>query len=504
MRKMYHTFLISIIFISLLFHHSVYSQNCLNTSVGYIPINDLESGYFNSYQGGLYPNGTNVRPEVHNNAGIDLAGNILPLDTAGNYNAANGRIVLLSVGMSNCAQEFQEFINSTNGAAYINSKLSVINGAQGGQTIDIIINPNANFWTVIKQRLNSAGLSEKQVQAVWFKEAQSNPADTSFPGYPDSLKSKFKIAMGVMKEKYENLNLCYLASRIYAGYASTGLNPEPFAYYSGWSVKWMIEDQINGDTSLIYNGSDPNSPWLSWGPYLWADGLIPRSDGLTWNCPADYAADGTHPSVNGRQKVADLLIDFFLSDETAKPWFLKTLTINMSLAIQGFLNPATNRMSMNDTVRAYLRSVSVPFNVIDSSIALIDSASLRGIYRFYNASSGTYYLQLKHRNSIETWSRAGGELYAFGSVYNYDFTNSRNKAYGNNLILRGSEYCIYNGDIDQNGTVDLSDLLDTYNVSSSFGTGYLTADLDGDNTVDLSDITIAYNNARNFIIRITP
>jgi len=360
----------------LIFSKESISQVCSNTSVGLTPINDLGTGFFRGYQGGPYPGGNNVRPAVHNNDGVDIGMNIVPLDTGGSYDPVNGKVVLLSVGMSNCAQEFQQFIQNVNGAPYLNPKLVIINGAQGGQTIDIINNPGAAFWTVISQRLAQAGLSVKQVQAVWFKEAQANPSDTAFPNYPDSLKEKFKVCMGIMKTKYVNLKQCYLASRIYAGYATGSLNPEPFAYYSGWSVKWLIEDQINGDTSLIYSGTIKNSPWLSWGPYTWADGIIPRIDGLTWVCPGDFAADGTHPSPAGRQKVALRIDDYFKRDEASRPWYLRSVTINVTAATEGFLNSGTGELNMRDTVKVYLRNNTSPYNAIDSSAAVIDSVSM--------------------------------------------------------------------------------------------------------------------------------
>lgn len=62
--------------------------------------------------------------------------------------------------------------------------------------------------------------------------------------------------------------------------------------------------------------------WLAWGPYLWADGMRPRSDGLTWAC-SDLAADGTHPSDDGRRKVADMLLGFMNADATAREWYLR-------------------------------------------------------------------------------------------------------------------------------------------------------------------------------------
>jgi len=62
-------------------------------------------------------------------------------------------------------------------------------------------------------------------------------------------------------------------------------------------------------------------PWLAWGPYLWTDGTKGRSDGFTWTCD-DVREDGTHPSPNGRQKVAARLLVFFKANATAKAWFL--------------------------------------------------------------------------------------------------------------------------------------------------------------------------------------
>jgi hypothetical protein len=121
------------------------------------------------------------------------------------------------------------------------------------------------------------------------------------------------------------LGLAYLSSRIYAGYASTQLNPEPYAYESAFPVRWLIEGQIANDPNLNFNPlkGEVKAPLLLWGPYLWADGIQPRQgDGLVWT-RADLGPDGTHPSVSGRRKVADLLLTFFKTDTGTKPWFVK-------------------------------------------------------------------------------------------------------------------------------------------------------------------------------------
>lgn len=482
-----------------------FSDSCSVTSVGFTPINDLGPGYFRGFQGGLYPGGSNTRPLIHNINGKTIANNILPLDTAGNIDLVNGKIVLLSIGMSNTALEFMDFMSLVNASSLVNPKLVVVNGAQGGKDINKLLDSLDSFWTVVIHNLALKGVTAKQVQAVWYKEAEAGPTDTSFVTYSVGLKNKFKTVMNMLKKYYKNLKLCYSNSRIYAGYATTLTNPEPFAYYNGWTVKWMIEDQINGDTTLKYSGATPNSPWLSWGAYVWADGTTPRLDGLTWNCPDDFnPADGTHPSSTGSLKVATRLFNFFSTDETTKPWFLKNLTVYLTIGIQGTFNNVTSLSNNIDTVSLTLRRSIPPYNIFGTARGVIDSVSLKGVYKFYDVPSTSYYLQIQHRNSIETWSKSGGENLSSGIYLNYDFTSAASNAYGSNMVLSGNRYCIYSGDIVKNGSVDLNDVVTAYNDASNFQTGYVISDITGDRLVDLSDVVLANNNSNSFVSKITP
>ena len=132
---------------------------CSQTSVGYQPINDLGTGTWRGMQGGLYANGSNQRPTAHNLAGIAIARQIQPINAAGMVDTANGKIVWLSVGMSNTTQETQAFIPLTDTLSIKNPKLQLVDGAQGGQDINIIINPSDPFWTTINSRLQQAGLT---------------------------------------------------------------------------------------------------------------------------------------------------------------------------------------------------------------------------------------------------------------------------------------------------------------------------------------------------------
>jgi hypothetical protein len=300
------------------------AQNCAGVSTGRVPLDDLGAGLYQGFQGGLYPGAQNVRPPGHEAAGLAKAAAIVPRLPNGAIAPPGdpaGRIVLLSIGMSNTTQEFSTFVPSSNADVTRNPAVLVVDGAQGGQTAAIVSNPNASFWTVIQNRLANAGVTPQQVQACWMKEANASPSQ-AFPADAQVLQNDLRAICQVLQTKYANLQLCYLSSRIYAGYATTPLNPEPFAYQSGFAVKWLVEAQIGGDPGLNH---DPAvgpvlSPWLAWGPYLWADGLVPRSDGLTWACN-EFQPDGTHPEVLARFKVAAMLEQFLRSDATATPWY---------------------------------------------------------------------------------------------------------------------------------------------------------------------------------------
>jgi len=182
-------------------------------------------------------------------------------------------------------------------------------------------------------------------------------------------------------------------------------------------------------------------------------------------------------------------------------WSADSNSVSMVLKVivEGFYGVMTNRLSIKDTVRAYLRNISSPYTIKDSGKSVIDSITFNGAYNFPNATTGTYYIQTKHRNALETWSRSGGEPYTVGNTLNYDFTSSAGKAFGSNLTQKGTKFCLYSGDIDQEGNVDVGDVVAIYNDALNFDEGYIVTDLNGDDITDVSDLTIAYNNSVNFV-----
>lgn len=290
------------------------------------PLTQMGERKYQDFEGGLYPGGKNQRPEAHEKAGLALAAKIEPLDTDGQA-SPDGKIVFLSVGMSNAAQVFGAFKSLADRAGATNPKLEIVNAAQGGMTAARIQDDEDNgdgtrYWTVTDNILRNARLSPAQVQAAWIKQADAGPK-SGFPNYAQTLQGELAKIVQILHKRYPNLKLVYLSSRTYGGYAKTRLNPEPYAFESGLAVKWLIEQQLNGDKSLNFDPSRglTSAPWLSWGPYLWAKGTTANEDGLAYE-ESDYGEDGTHPSPQGQRKVGKYMLEFFKQDSTSKGWFL--------------------------------------------------------------------------------------------------------------------------------------------------------------------------------------
>jgi hypothetical protein len=206
----------------------------------------------------------------------------------------------------------------------LNPRVVLVDGAQPGQAAEQAANPQSQYWRVADQRMQTAGVTNAQVQALWIKETYPlYDGRLPFPGEAKKLQVLLVEILHTAQDRFPNLKLAYLSSRIYAGYALTAANPEPYAYEFGFSNKWVIADQIAGNPELNYDPArgPVHAPWIAWGPYLWADGVKGRGDKLVW-LREDLAQDGMHPSMRGRQEVARLLLEFLKTDPTAKLWFV--------------------------------------------------------------------------------------------------------------------------------------------------------------------------------------
>jgi Putative Ig domain len=291
-----------------------------------IDIADLGTGYYlGDEEGGLYANGSNVRPPTQDANGVALAQEIQPLNSEGDP-SPTGKYVFISIGQSTTQQPFIEFMSLANADPSKNPNLVIVNGATGGATAADLASTKSNFWSVIlNDYLPNAGVTANQVVTAWVNDVNGGPSGT-FPSDMTTLQGDYESIAQNLLFFFPNIKLAYYSTINYTGYSNglKNLSNEPWSYESGFAVKNAIQAQINGATNLNYiSANGPvEAPWMAWGPYYWANGMVPDSNGVVWTCQ-DLQADGTHPSdTTGRLKVATQLLNYLKSDDTASIWFL--------------------------------------------------------------------------------------------------------------------------------------------------------------------------------------
>jgi hypothetical protein len=173
------------------------------------------------------------------------------------------------------------------------------------------------------------------------------------------------------------------------------------------------------------------------------------------------------------------------------------LTLNLTVLPEGLFNSGTNT-TVRDTIRVFVRNSTFPYAVVDTGKSYFSTTGVSNIELNNAVTSANYYLQIIHRNSVETWSSAFINFSALSNPVNYNFTDAANKAFGDNQKLSGTKYCLYSGETNSDGIVDASDLSDIdNNIDLS---GYNRQDLNGDDYVDGSDLGICDNNQGIFSV----
>ena len=176
-------------------------------------------------------------------------------------------------------------------------------------------------------------------------------------------------------------------------------------------------------------------------------------------------------------------------------------TLNLTAYTQGLYDPVSNS-TVQDTFRVYIRNNYPPYAVVDSAKSVIGINGSSYFYFKKTQNGINYYIDIRHRNSIETWS---SNTVAFNdNAAGYNLSSSVSQAYGNNLVLKGSKYCIYSGDINRDGIIDGSDISIADNDVSNSLSGYISSDINGDLITDASDFSIVMNNADLNITKLTP
>ena len=174
-------------------------------------------------------------------------------------------------------------------------------------------------------------------------------------------------------------------------------------------------------------------------------------------------------------------------------------TMNSTLSNEGAPNPSNH----TDTITVELHNATSPYTLVQSAQGILLTNGT-ATCTFPASVIGTYYyIAVKHRNSIETWS---SNPVLSTSAFSYNFTNNITKAYGDNLAeLESGIFAIYSGDINQDGFVDSFDYpsLDT-DIFNGVNGVYVNTDLNGDGFVDSFDYPVFDTNSSNGVSAITP
>ncbi len=185
--------------------------------------------------------------------------------------------------------------------------------------------------------------------------------------------------------------------------------------------------------------------------------------------------------------------------------FNGTVELNLKVFIEGFYTGSGQMTgvlspSVCDTITVSLAGTISPYSIQYSVKGTINRSG-NGSFAFPGSAFGkSFYLVINHRNTLETWSASPFALPV--AVNNYDFTTAAAQAYGSSLIHLGGVYGIASGDVNQDGVINASDLLDLENSLHMMLIGYYPADLTGDNLVEDADFSLIENNIG--LIKIRP
>ena len=162
-------------------------------------------------------------------------------------------------------------------------------------------------------------------------------------------------------------------------------------------------------------------------------------------------------------------------------------------------------MTISPMVTVELHSSTSPYALVDSNSAVLNPAGTE-TFKFTKAVNGTnYYIVVKSMNTLATWSASPHSFTS--SALSYDFTTAVTQAFtdGSNapLALHNGKYCIYSGDLNQDGVINKSDYTGVDSDNSTFNY-HSVNDLNGDGLISTADEQSIDNNFIMLIHRQAP
>ena len=226
------------------------------------------------------------------------------------------------------------------------------------------------------------------------------------------------------------------------------------------------------------------------GSYTWP------VNGITYTSSGTYSA--TFTNSIGCDSLRQLLLTIIPTQSTLQlhcfiaGYWTGNNSMTPVLSNQGVSAPIT----ACDSISVDLHNSSSPYQVIATARTILNTNGMA--LCSFPMLSGQYYIDVKHRNAVETWSM---NPITFGApTITYDFTSGSEKAYGNNMMeVSSGVWAFYSGDINRDNNIDLIDLVTVEDDIYAFLYGYQDSDLNGDGNVDLMDTPALESNVENFI-----
>jgi hypothetical protein len=187
-------------------------------------------------------------------------------------------------------------------------------------------------------------------------------------------------------------------------------------------------------------------------------------------------------------------------------WKLTPLSLNLTALIEAMYVAGGTAMLMTPSVTVELHDATSPYYaLVESKTATLSTAGV-GTFNFTTAVNGTpYYIVFKYLNTIETWSATPQSF--TNNTLSYDFTTGLGQACtdGSNppLALHNGKYCIYSGDVNQDGYVTGDDCTGVDNDNANYDY-HLVNDVNGDGYITGDDYTFINNNSFNYIQKQLP